>query len=199
MKRVTGSNRAGVNKGVSIQLKLGGHSFSATALPATDGELVCELLTPKTLLVPQEEFDAAAAEKLLEAAGMPRAEHECAVWSDPGQTAVAVMAFGCAQIEALRTHCGARLQFTSPLLFKPTCAAQAVWLCRKDDLLYIKVYDNGLRMAEVVTVQTEADLVYYTEMLHRAFELARYELCLAGEFDGAARKMLRRYFSNIRE
>lgn len=199
MKRVTGNNHPGVNKGVSIQLKLGGHSFSRETLPTTDGEVLCELLTPKTLLVPQEEFDATAAEKLLEIAGMPCADDECAVWSDTNEAAIALMAFDATEIEALRTHFGDRLQFTSPLLFRPTCAPAALWLCREEDLLYIKVYKDGLRFAEVVTVQTEADLLYYTELLDREFKLAEFELCPAGEIGAAARKMLRRYFKNVRE
>ncbi len=201
MKRATGSNQPYVNKGVSIQLKLGGHSFSAATLPPAgeEGLVLCELLTPRTLLVPQEEFDEAAAEMLLDAAGIPCAEHECVVWSNPGESAVAVMAFDKAEIDALRMHFGDRLQFTSPLLFKPTCPPAAVWLCRKDNLLYIKVYNDGLRFAEVVTLQTEADLVYYTELLDREFELAGFELCPAGELTGKAHKMLSHYFKNVRE
>lgn len=201
MKRVTGSNHSVVNKGVSIQLKLGGHSFSPDTLPPVgeENDIRCELLTPKTLLIPREEFDATVAGKLLEIAGMPPAEDECTIWSESEETAVAVMAFGCEQIEALRKRFGDRLHFTSPLLFTPQCAPASVWLCRKEDLLYIKVYDDGLRFAEVVTIQTDADLLYYIELLNREFKFAQFELCPAGEIGGTAYKMLRRYFKNVRK
>lgn len=201
MKRETGNNHPGVNKGVSIQLKLGGHSFSADTLPAVGGGgiVLCELLTPKTMLVPREEFDTAAAGILLEAAGMPCRDDETAVWSDPEGTAVAVMACDGTTFDTLRKRYGNCLRFTTPLLFKPVTAPAAVWLFRNDELLYIKAYNNGLRFAEVVTVQTDADLLYYVELLNREFELAGYELCPAGEIGKTACRMLRRYFRSVRE
>lgn len=199
MKRETGNNHPGVNKGVSIQLKLGGHSFSADTLPAVggDGIVLCELLTPRTMLVPREEFDTAVAGILLDAAGMPCRDDETAVWSDPEGAAVAVMAFDTTIVDALRKHFGARLRFTTPLLFTCVCAPPAVWLCRNDELLYIKVYNGGLRFAEVVTVQTEADLLYHIELLDREFKLAEYEVCLAGEIEKTTCKALRRYFRTV--
>ena len=60
MKQATGSNTPqSINK-VSIQLTLDGHSFSAPALSGEfpgDGPVEVELLTPRTMLVPEELFD----------------------------------------------------------------------------------------------------------------------------------------------
>ena len=73
MKQATGSNTPqSINK-VSIQLTLDGHSFSAPALSGEfpgDGPVEVELLTPLTMLVPEELFDKEHAGEVLAAAGM---------------------------------------------------------------------------------------------------------------------------------
>ena len=84
MKQATGSNTPqSINK-VSIQLTLDGHSFSAPALSGEfpgDGPVEVELLTPRTMLVPEELFDKEHAGEVLAAAGMAarmeRAAAEC--------------------------------------------------------------------------------------------------------------------------
>ena len=95
MKQATGSNTPqSINK-VSIQLTLDGHSFSAPALSGEfpgDGPVEVELLTPRTMLVPEELFDKEHAGEVLAAAGMAALPGECPVWSAPQQNAVAVMA-----------------------------------------------------------------------------------------------------------
>ena len=94
MKQATGSNTPqSINK-VSIQLTLDGHSFSAPALSGEfpgDGPVEVELLTPRTMLVPEELFDKEHAGEVLAAAGMAALPGECPVWSAPQQNAVAVM------------------------------------------------------------------------------------------------------------
>ena len=71
MKQATGSNTPqSINK-VSIQLTLDGHSFSAPALSGEfpgDGPVEVELLTPRTMLVPEELFDKEHAGEVLAAA-----------------------------------------------------------------------------------------------------------------------------------
>ena len=66
MKQATGSNTPqSINK-VSIQLTLDGHSFSAPALSGEfpgDGPVEVELLTPRTMLVPEELSTKSTPEK----------------------------------------------------------------------------------------------------------------------------------------
>lgn len=198
MKQVTGSNPLHTAQRVSIQLKLDGHSFSADSLPAAGTEgVVCELLTSKTQLVPQEEFSPAAAEALLRAAGMACSGDECPVWSDPSLPAVAVMAFDTTAVNTLRTRYAERIEFTSPLLFRPRCVRSTVWLYKHDELLYIKVYRDGLRFAEVLTAENDADLLYYTELLGREFPLREFELYPAGKDARTARDLLHRFFGSV--
>ena len=78
MKQVTGSNTPQATNKVSIQLTLDGHSFSAHGL---DGEfpgeepVEAELLTARTMLVPEEVLGTGDAGTLLAANGMaPAAE-----------------------------------------------------------------------------------------------------------------------------
>ena len=102
MKQVTGSNTPQATNKVSIQLTLDGHSFSAHGL---DGEfpgeepVEAELLTARTMLVPEEVLGTGDAGTLLAANGMAPAAEERAVCSLPVQGIVAVMA---AHREALR-------------------------------------------------------------------------------------------------
>ena len=95
MKQVTGSNTPQATNKVSIQLTLDGHSFSAHGL---DGEfpgeepVEAELLTARTMLVPEEVLGTGDAGTLLAANGMAPAAEERAVCSLPVQGIVAVMA-----------------------------------------------------------------------------------------------------------
>ena len=71
MRQATGkTNRPQDGYGVSIQQSLDGHSFSLLGLesPAA-GVVEVEAVTPRTMLVPREVFEPAAAEALLAAAG----------------------------------------------------------------------------------------------------------------------------------
>lgn len=200
MKQVTGSNRPSVPQRVSIQQKLDGHSFSASPYPGTapaEG-IVCELLTPKTLLVPAEEFDPQAAEALLAAAGMAPTDDETAVWSAPEDEKVGVMAFDRATIGMLRARYGEALHLATPLLDPFGPAVPTVLLDQRGDLLYIKVYDRDLRLAEVVPAASDEDLLYVMESLNRHEPLRRYELQPAGDLSASGRRALRRYFKRIR-
>ena len=200
MKQVTGSNNPSVPQRVSIQQPLDGHSFSASALPeaAPDEGIVCELLTAKTLLVPAEEFDPQAAGALLAAAGMAPDATESAVWSEPEGEAVGVMAFDRTAIEALRTRYADALHFATPLLGRFEPSVPAVLLDKRGGILYIKVYDRSLRLAEVVPAASEEDRLYVMESLNRVYALRSYEAQPAGTFSASERKLLRRYFKRVR-
>ena len=91
MKQATGSNTPQATNKVSIQLTLDGHSFSAPALSGEfpgDGPVEVELLTPRTMLVPEELFDKEHAGEVLAAAGMAALPGECPVWSAHGRRGV---------------------------------------------------------------------------------------------------------------
>lgn len=198
MKQATGSNSATPSKEMSIRLRSGGHSFpkELPAEYAAADRVVCSVLTHKTLLVPAEVFERESAPNYLALAGLGCAETECAVYSDPQRQQIAVMAVDKECRRQLAETAGDRVTFTSPLLFQPKFAGQGAWLIHTDGLLYIKIYDNVLRLAEVVRAQGTADVLYYLGQLDRTFPLKTYPLCLSGS-DTLARQ-LRKYFRDVR-
>lgn len=199
MKPETGKTNGSVSaKQVSIQLMLGGHSFSADALPAVvrdaKGPVECVVLTHKTLLIPREEFGEALAETYLRLAGMACGTDEIPVWTDLQQQVVAVMAAPGADVESLRRTLGPqRVRFATPLLRVQKYAAPTLWVYRTEKLLYIKVYDTILRLAEVIEAEGEADIVACLEILAREFPLETYTAVAAGEDRKGLTKILRRY------
>ena len=200
MKQVTGSNTPQATNKVSIQLTLDGHSFSAHGL---DGEfpgeepVEAELLTARTMLVPEEVLGTGDAGTLLAANGMAPAAEERAVCSLPVQGIVAVMA---AHREALRQaeeKLGDRIRYTTPLLCVPQASVPTVWMYYAAGLLYIKVYDGKLRFAEVVPAPDEADLLYMLERLGSEFRLRDYTLRIGSSDGRALKRKLGGYFRQI--
>lgn len=199
MKQVTGNNGNRSDKAVSIQLMLDGHSFSVDALPAAGKEVPCvaELLTPRSMLVPREEFSEELAEGYLAAEGLAPQDGECVVWSNTQEQIVAVMAIDRMLLDALRAKYEAGVRFTSPLLHLPKFSGNAVWMQRNGSLLYVKVYRTILRMAEVIQVESDADVLYFVERLTGIFPAADFELHLTGADSAALRKLLKGYYKRI--
>ena len=90
------------------------------------------------------------------------------------------------------------MRFTTPLLHRPAADGNTVWLCRRAELLYIKVYDDGrLRAAEVVAAADEAEIRYLAERLDAVFPLRGYTLLAAGDDPKALRKLLGKRFRKV--
>lgn len=198
MRQATGkTNRPQDGYGVSIQQSLDGHSFSLLGLesPAAEGVVEVEAVTPRTMLVPREVFEPAAAEALLAAAGIRPAAGERIVWSDPGAEAVALMCVAGDAVRQVEERFGDRVRYTSPLLRTPADTAASVWMCRQSGTLYIKVYrEQTLRMAEALPAAGEADLLYVAERLQQAFMLREYVLIAAGDDAKGVRRLLGKRF-----
>ena len=204
MRQAIGSNTPrSVNK-VSIQHSLDGHSFSVSGLervlPGNDAVAV-EVLTPQTLLVPAELFDAEAAADLLAAAGMACTGEQRAVWSAPVRiapetTVVAVMAAETDAVRKVYDRLGYRASFTTPLLNK-SAAADTVFLHRAAGILYIKVFARTLCMAEAIPAATEADMLYFVDRLSRVFPLKNMRLHLSGVNTTRASKLIGKRFKKV--
>lgn len=198
MRQATGkTNRPQDGYGVSIQQSLDGHSFSLLGLesPAAEGVVEVEAVTPRTMLVPREVFEPAAAEALLAAAGIRPAAGERIVWSDPGAEAVALMCVAGDAVRQVEERFGDRVRYTSPLLRTPADTAASVWMCRQSGTLYIKVYrEQTLRMAEALPVAGEADMLYVAERLQQAFTLREYVLIATGDDAKGVRRLLGKRF-----
>ena len=200
MRPVTGSNSPQAGNTVSIQRSLDGHSFSVPALsdvPAGHDPVQVELLLPRTMLVPAELFDEEHAAELLAANGMPPAADECAVCCGREEDYAAVAAINREALRLVQAKLGNRARFTTPLLRTPRNATKTVWMCRRAELLYIKVYDGKLRFAEVVPAPDEADLLYMLERLGSEFRLRDYTLRIGSGDGRALKRKLGGYFRQI--
>ena len=179
MRQATGNNTPHTADRVSIQQSLDGHSFSVSGLEGDfpgDEAVPVEILTPQTLLVPSEFLQTMTPAELLAAAGMACSEKQQAVRSLPkalnaGTEIVAVMAIGEEALQAVRERLGYRASFTTPLLYGPTAGRPTVWLYLRAGILYIKVFDRALRMAEAIPAATDADVLYFIDRLSKAFSL----------------------------
>ncbi len=202
MKQVTGSNLTISENKVSIQLPLGGHSFSIDSIPEkilSGTELVefC-LLTPRTTLIPRESFDERALASYLNIVGLPCGESESPVVSDTLAQVIAVMAIDTAALQTITETFGSRARFTSPLLEIQKFTSPAVWLYRTDNLLYIKVYNTTLRFAEVVQAECDADIIQLINDVDSLFSLDNYAIHCSGKNGFALRKLLTKYYSDVR-
>ena len=90
---------------------------------------------------------------------------------------------------------GERLFYTSPLLHAVATTTPVVWLCLRSGLLYVRICDPALQLAEVIPAPDEADILYFIERLSGSFELTHYALRAAGDDPRALMKLLGSLFS----
>lgn len=164
-----------INKSVSIQLSLGGHSFSdamarcRTTMAAADSAVVY-LATLKTTLVPAEMFDAEHADSHLANVGYALAVDECVVVDSSSQKGVvALMAVAQSVIAELSAACGGRVEYRTPLL-RDEAVADGVVMHLSGDVLYVRLYVGGrLLFAETVAAQSDADVLYYLATIDEVY------------------------------
>ena len=204
MRQATGRiNPSSAANQVSIQLALDGHSFSRSGAPgpaAGEGTqpqepLTVEIVTPRTLLVPETLFAPERAALLLAADGKRPQADETVVWSDPADGVVAVMAVPA---EALASLPEARRRYTTPLLHPMSPTQPTLRLQLVGGYLYIKCWHAGLRLAEVVPAPTEADLLYVLERLETEFPASQYALRIAGPRAKELTKLLGHLYPDTR-
>ena len=159
---------------VSIQLPLGGHSFSRADLDKivadAESHMVATLHTAKCVAVPAEVFRKEDCASYLASSAIAVESNECVVYSNTEQPIVAVMVVNKECHELLSTSYGTRLHYTTPLLLTPA-PEQGTVLHLNAGVLYIRVVNDGLRLAEVIQVTNDADILYYLERTHRAFNI----------------------------
>ena len=162
------------NKMVSIRLT-GGHSFSVPTAEKVD---VVELLTNHTLLVPEQFYAAEGVRAAFAASGMTLdSEMEIIpIRTDKGM--MALVALTTDEHEALKRAYGEEVRYTTPLLSPVGNIEPTIWLCDTGDLIYIKVYDPKLQMAEVVPVEDAADRDYLLARLTQSCDPNRYTVRL---------------------
>jgi|GluameStandDraft_1065615.scaffolds.fasta_scaffold00006_149 hypothetical protein len=203
MKQATGKTDSRPNvKKVSIQLALDGHSFSIVGgqgiLP--EATVKVEILTTRTLLVPEELFDSQQAATLLAADGKAPLSGETIVWSHPHNGVIAVMTAPSQALQQVHSYFDADtdVEYITPLLVdlrpsKPTFLLQSI-----AGYLYIKIYNAGLRLAEVLPTPTETDIRYVLERLDNTFPTRQYALRTAGKEACRLAKLVSNRFRSVR-
>ena len=194
MRQETGSNPYPNDKKVSIQVKLGGLSFSAKDVTVADDTEQVELLidTPRVMLAPRTEVSLDTASELLRIVGKPCRSHECSVCSELQADIVAVIAIDSKALNAIVERWGSRASFSSPLLDMRHNDDNCVVIDCTERVCYMRLFDNGLQRAEAFDYATEEDILYYTT---EWVERNDYTIYIKG--NTAAAKLLRRYFKNV--
>ena len=162
------------NKMVSIRLT-GGHSFSVPTAEKVD---VVELLTDHTLLVPAQFYAAEGVRAAFAASGMTLDNEMEIIPIRTDKGMMALVALTTDEHEALKRAYGEEVRYTTPLLSPVGNIEPTIWLCDTGDLIYIKVYDPTLQMAEVVPVEDAADRDYLLARLTQSCDPNRYTVRL---------------------
>lgn len=154
---------------MSIRLKSGGHSFSEREREmlrgATAGVEAC-VITAKTTLIPQEHYNSNLKSYYLASMGLTPSATEIAVESNPQGGMIAVMAIEREITESLK-DITSDVSFTTPLLDE--AIEQGTIIELSDNVAFIRVYHNGLRFAEAVAIDSDADLSYIVERLNDSY------------------------------
>ena len=195
MRQETGSNPISNNKVVSIQVKLGGRSFSADKI-AIDQDVTaieCIVDTPRVTLAPRQEVSPNSAEELLHIVGKGCCSNEISICSEPQNDIVAVIAIDEKAYETITEKWGSRVRFSSPLLDMRHCDEDCLTIDMRENVCYIRLFDGGLQRAEAFEVDSTEDVLYYAnEWLDEEWDTPIY---IKG--DKAAAKLLRKYVKEV--
>ena len=195
MRPETGSKPILTNKKVSIQVKLGGLSFSAESVTATDRAEHVEFVidTPRVILAPREAVSLDTASALLRLAGKPCHLSELSVCSELQADIVAIMAIDHEALTSMVEKWGSRASFTSPLLDMRHNDECCITIDATDAVCYIRHFDNGLQYAEAMEYSSAEDILYHTTA--RAAGRADIPIYIKG--GAKAAKLLRKYYKRV--
>ena len=198
MRQVTGSNPTTSNKKVSIQLRLGGHSFSRDILRkkvAEDAIVEIELLTPKSIIVPTECFEPHIAEKLMQISGIALADGEQVVWSDDQDGVTALVALNSEIVDELKQAYGEHLRFTSPLLHCVASEGRYLYIYNMGGFAYLKLCNgSAIEFCEALQLSNADDVLYSVETLVREFGVEGLEIYVAGDERDELINLLKQYY-----
>lgn len=182
MKQVTGSNSQPFHaKRVSVQLTLDGHFFSVPAVEVLRAAEEIELLSPATVLLPQTASDPQHAEAMFAANGLPLAADRrilTITQQNPDGALVALVAVAAETQASLTAWCSEGVRYTTPLLTPVEAAEPTIRICDTGSIVYIRLFDAGLQLAEAVPVETEQDRLYLLGRLCERIDPKRFVLQL---------------------
>ena len=183
------------NNKVSIQVKLGGRSFSNQDIAIAEDIEQIEVVvdTPRVTLAPRENVSLDTASELLRIVGKPCRSNEQSVCSELQADIIAVMAIDSSALASIVEQWGSRATFTSPLLDMRHNEENCLTIDATDEVCYMRLFDNGLQRAEAFTISTADDILYLVaEWLRDNNSTPIY---IKGS--KCATKLLRKYFKQV--
>ena len=194
MRQETGSNLISGNKKVSIQVKLGGPSFSAHNITiAEDIEQVEVVIdTPRVTLAPRTEVSLDTASELLRIVGKPCRHNEQSVCSELQADIVAIMAIDAEALRSIVEQWGSRATFTTPLLDMRHNDELCLTIDASEQVCYMRLFDGGLQRAEANVATTAEDILYYAKQW-----LGERDIPIYIKNGTAQAKLLRKYFKRV--
>ena len=195
MRPETGSNQLLDNKKVSIQVKLGGLSFSADKVAESEDIENVEFIidTPRVILAPREAVSLDNAAALLRLAGKACRLEEQSVCSELQADIVAIMAINCDALTAIIERWGSKASFTSPLLDMRHSEDNCITIDATEKVCYIRRFEDGLQYAAAEEYATAEDILFFvTEQSNGRTDIPIY-------IKGGANcvKLLRKYYKQV--
>ncbi len=162
MRQETGSNPNSADKKVSIQVKLGGRSFSVDDISLKVGVEQIEFVidTPRVTLAPREEVSIDNASLILQLAGKPCRYKEQCVCSNMQSDIVAIMAIDTGAVTSIKERWGSRACFTSPLLDMRHSEEECLTIDVCHKVCYMRLFKDGLQRAEAYEIASNEDVLY---------------------------------------
>jgi hypothetical protein len=183
---------------VSIQLPLGGHSFSSNmlgSLSIDNNTTICAVVdTHKCCIVPRELLNSDNIHSHLHNVGIAIENNEIVVCGyDKEMVAVIAMSSECHQ--ALTAKYESRICFTTPLLTTPLPEQGSV-LRLSNKTLYVRIVNEGLKLMEAIEVNNDADILYALETINSVHGI--YNMYARAEGDTKRlTKLCKKLFNNL--
>ena len=194
MRQETGkSNSTQTTKKVSIQVKLGGRSFSASNIVADNADVVEFVIdTPRVTLAPREAITLDNASSFLTLCGKACHINEQSVCSELQSDIVAIMAIDSEALASIVEKWGSRASFSSPLLDMRHSEESCLTIDASEKVCYMRLFNNSLQRAEANVATTAEDILYLvTEWL------GGNDTPIYIKGSSAAAKLLRKYFKRV--
>ena len=194
MRQETGSNPNQAPKKVSIQVKLGGRSFSAEDISVAEGAEPIEFVidTPRVTLAPREEVSLDNAAALLSLTGKACHSNEQSVCSELQNDIVAIIAIDSKALESIVAKWSSRASFSSPLLDMRHSDELCLTIDASEQVCYMRLFDSGLQRVEANVATTAEDILYYAKQW-----LGERDIPIYIKNGTAQAKLLRKYFKRV--
>ena len=198
MRQETGSSINSNYKKVSIQVKLGGLSFSANKVCASDAkQLLFVIDTPRVTLVPREDVTLDNAAELLRIAGKECRLNEQTVCSELQDDIVAIMAIDKEALASITERWGSQASFTSPLLDMSHSEEACLSINASEKVCYIRHFGEGMRLlrAEAFESTTPEDILYLVAKWIGSNDIPIY---IDKSGDCSSAKLLSKYYKRVK-